>query len=100
MVRLIGLAAVLLIAGLPALVLAGGPLLAASVAVAAICAAGLLLPSPGLATAGTVLAVLLFAATLVLAPPGPQTLAAALLGVALLTLLHAIPYRQRVARAP
>ena len=67
MVWLSGIAAVLLIAGVPCLVLPDLLVLCAGVVAAAVCAGGLLLPSLGLATAGAVLAVLVFSVALLVA---------------------------------
>ena len=67
MVWLSGIAAALLIAGVPCLVLPERHVLGAGVVAAAICAGGLLPPSLGLATAGAVLAVLVFSVALLVA---------------------------------
>jgi len=99
MVRLSGLAALLLIVGAPYLVLPERYVLAAAAGAAAICAGGLLLPSLGLATAGAVLAVLVFSVTLLAAPATNSVLAAMMMGIAVLMLLDATHFQQRFGRS-
>lgn len=99
MVRLSGVAAVLLIAGVPCLVLPERHMLGAGVMAAAICAGGLLLPSLGLATTGAVLAVLVFSVALLVASAANAVLAAMLMGIAVLVLLDATHYHQRFSRS-
>jgi len=99
MVRLSGLAALVLIAGAPWLVLPERHVLAAGVVAAAICAGGLLLPSLGLATAGAVLAVLVFSVALLVASAANAVIAAMLMGIAVLMLLDATHFQQRFGRS-
>jgi hypothetical protein len=100
MVRLSGIAALLLIAGVPCLVLPERYVLGAGVAAAAICAGGLLLPSLGLATAGAVLAVLVFSVALLVVGSATNTvMAAMLMGAAVLVLLDATHFQQRFSRS-
>ena len=95
MVWLSGIAAVLLIAGVPCLVLPERLVLCAGVVAAAVCAGGLLLPSLGLATAGAVLAVLVFSVALLVASAANAVMAAMLMGIAVLVLLDATHFHQR-----
>jgi len=99
MVRLSGIVAVLLIAGVPCLVLPERHVLGAGIAAAAICAGGLLLPSLGLATAGAVLAVLVFAVALLVASAANAVMPALLMGIAVLVLLDATHFHQRFGRS-
>lgn len=99
MVWLSGIAAVLLIAGVPCLVLPERHVLGAGVVAAAICAGGLLLPSLGLATAGAVLAVLVFSVALLVASAANAVMAAMLMGIAVLVLLDATYFHQRFNRS-
>ena len=99
MVRLSGLAALLLIAGAPCLVLPERQVLCAGVVAAAICAGGLLLPSLGLATAGAVLAVLVFSVALLVASAANAVMAAMLMGIAVLMLLDATHFLQQFNRS-
>ena len=99
MVWLSGIAAVLLIAGVPCLVLPERHVLGAGVVAAAICAGGLLLPSLGLATAGAVLAVLVFSVALLVASAANAVMAAMLMGIAVLVLLDATHFHQRFNRS-
>jgi len=99
MVRLSGLAALLLIAGAPCLVLPERHILAAAVVAAAICAGGLLLPSLGLATAGAVLAMLVFSVALLMTSATNSVIAAMLMGIAVLMLLDATYFHQRFGRS-
>ena len=99
MVWLSGIAAVLLIAGVPCLVLPDRLVLCAGVVAAAVCAGGLLLPSLGLATAGAVLAVLVFSVALLVASAANAVMAAMLMGIAVLVLLDATHFQQRFSRS-
>jgi hypothetical protein len=99
MVWLSGIAAVLLIAGVPCLVLPDRLVLCAGVMAAAVCAGGLLLPSLGLATAGAVLAVLVFSVALLVASAANAVMAAMLMGIAVLVLLDATHFHQRFSRS-
>ena len=99
MVRLSGIAAVLLIAGVPCLVLPERHVLGAGVVAAAICAGGLLLPSLGLAIAGAVLAVLVFSVALLVASAANAVMAAMLMGITVLVLLDASHFHQRFSRS-
>lgn len=99
MVRLSGITALLLIAGVPCLVLPERHVLGAGVVAAAICAGGLLMPSLGLATAGAVLAVLVFSVALLVASAANAVMAAMLMGVAILVLLDATHFHQRFSRS-
>jgi len=99
MVRLSGLAALLLIAGTPWLVMPERHVLGSGVVAAAICAGGLLLPSLGLATAGAVLAVLVFSVALLAASAPNSVMAAMLMGIAVLMLLDATHFQQRFSRS-
>jgi hypothetical protein len=99
MVWLSGIAAVLLIAGVPCLVLPDLLVLCAGVVAAAVCAGGLLLPSLGLATAGAVLAVLVFSVALLVTSATNVVMAAMLMGIAVLVLLDATHFHQRFSRS-
>jgi hypothetical protein len=96
MVWLSGIAAVLLIAGVPCLVLPDLLVLCAGVVAAAVCAGGLLLPSLGLATAG---AVLVFSVALLVASAANAVMAAMLMGIAVLVLLDATHFHQRFSQS-
>lgn len=98
MVRLSGIAAVLLLAGLPVLVRPDARLLPIVAAVAALCMGGLLLPSLGLATAGAVVSLVVFSITLLLVPENDELVAATLMGIAVVTLLDATYFQQRFGR--
>jgi hypothetical protein len=98
MVRLSGVLAVLLLAGMPALVLPDARMLPVAAAVAAVCAGGLLLPSLGLATAGAVVALVVFSIALLLVPTSDAVVAATLMGIAVVTLFDATYYQQRFGR--
>lgn len=95
MVRLSGLIAVLLIAGLPALVLPEVHLMGACVAAAAISLAALLFASLGLAICGAILALLIFSVALLITSSTDAIVEAALMGIAVLTLLDVAYYQQR-----
>ena len=99
MVWLSGIAAVLLIAGVPCLVLPERLVLCAGVVAATVSAGGLLLPSLGLATAGAVLAVLVFSVALLVASAANAVMAAMLMGIAVLVLLDATHFHQRFGRS-
>ena len=99
MVRLSGIAAVLLIASVPCLVLPERHVLGAGVVAAAICAGGLLLPSLGVAIVGGLLAILVFSVALLVASATNAVLAAMLMGIAVLVLLDATHFHQRFSRS-
>ena len=99
MVRLTGVIAIVLIAGLPVLVLPEIHLLEASVVAATICLAGLLMASLGLAVLGAVLALLVFSVALLLMASADAIVEAVLMGIAVLTLLDVAYYRQCFLRS-
>ena len=99
MVRLGGIAALLMIAGAPYLILPERHVMGAGVVAAAICAGGLPLPSLGVTTVGAVLAVLVFSVALLVASTTNAVIAAMLMGIAVLMLLDATHFQQQFSRS-
>ncbi|MDA8050171.1 MAG: hypothetical protein M0002_09225, partial [Rhodospirillales bacterium] len=98
MIRALGLLAALAVGFLPIDLWPGRWLGCAALLATLVSAGGVLLPSPGVATAGGVLGMLAFAVALIFVPPGGALLPSLIMGTALLILLDMTALGARSAR--